>query len=305
MPIERIGSILHTSDGGDNWETQLEIKSGMLYSTYFMAIEFLNDTIGWALGGEFDNWDYVDETYLYYTSDGGNNWEEIGLVDTRQKYELNIVNESIIWCGSPDLVVSNDGGDTWTSFKLDIGGISVASLVNGEYGWIYSHNIFPTPYNKIFFTNALGRPWVEDKSLPGSIRILKMTNISGEYLWAVGTNGRIYHRQGIPTSVENDYLLTEGFELKQNYPNPFNPSTIIKYSIPQKSNITLKVFDLSGSEVTVLVNEVQGQGNYEIEFSTKGGSGSAGDGFRLTSGIYFYRLQADGFVETKKMILIK
>ena len=68
--------------------------------------------------------------------------------------------------------------------------------------------------------------------------------------------------------------------LSQNYPNPFNPSTTIKYSIPKQSNVTLKVFDVLGSEVATLVNKEQPQGNYEVEF----------DGAELTSGIYFYRI---------------
>ena len=85
------------------------------------------------------------------------------------------------------------------------------------------------------------------------------------------------------------------FRLFNNYPNPFNPSTTIKYSIPKQGNITLKVFDVLGSEVMTLINNGQQQGIYEIEF----------DGSELTSGIYFYRLQAGEFVETKKMILLK
>ena len=80
-----------------------------------------------------------------------------------------------------------------------------------------------------------------------------------------------------------------------NYPNPFNPSTTIKYQIPQLSLVTLKVYDVMGSEVATLVNEEKSAGTYEVEFNATG----------LTSGIYFYQLKADSFVETKKMILMK
>jgi hypothetical protein len=89
--------------------------------------------------------------------------------------------------------------------------------------------------------------------------------------------------------------LPSHINLSQNYPNPFNPSTTIKYSLPHQSNVTLKVFDVLGSKVTTLVNKVQSQGNYEVEF----------DGAELTSGIYFYRLQSGDFVETRKMLFMK
>jgi hypothetical protein len=98
------------------------------------------------------------------------------------------------------------------------------------------------------------------------------------------------------TGINNQESLSpRSFELNQNYPNPFNPSTTISYSIPQQSVVTLKVYDILGNEVATLVNEVQQVGNHIITFN-------AG---KLTSGIYFYKLTAGGFVQTKKMILMK
>jgi len=100
-----------------------------------------------------------------------------------------------------------------------------------------------------------------------------------------------------PTSVKNDVdkLVLNDFILYQNYPNPFNPSTIISFSIPSEDFITLRVYDVLGKEVDVLVNETKPPGNYDVEFSGK----------NLTSGIYFYKLKAGDFVDTKKLILIK
>ncbi len=89
--------------------------------------------------------------------------------------------------------------------------------------------------------------------------------------------------------------LPDKFGLSQNYPNPFNPSTTIKYSIPKVSFVSLKVYNIVGEEVSVFVSEQINAGFYEIEF----------DAIGLSSGIYFYRLQAGSFVETKKMVLIK
>jgi len=85
------------------------------------------------------------------------------------------------------------------------------------------------------------------------------------------------------------------FELQQNYPNPFNPSTKIRFAIPEFRFTTLKVYDVLGREVLILVNEEKPAGNYEIEFHA----------FSLSSGIYFYKLQSGEFTETKKMILLK
>ncbi len=85
------------------------------------------------------------------------------------------------------------------------------------------------------------------------------------------------------------------FNIEQNFPNPFNPSTTIKYELPELSFVTLKVYDVLGSEIIVLVNGEKSKGSYEVEF----------DGTNLSSGIYFYRLQAGGFTETKKMVLMK
>lgn len=85
------------------------------------------------------------------------------------------------------------------------------------------------------------------------------------------------------------------FELSQNYPNPFNPSTTIKYSLSEISNVILKVYDILGNEVATLIDERKEVGSYSVTF----------DAGNLSSGIYIYKLVTDAFVSTKKMILIK
>ena len=103
------------------------------------------------------------------------------------------------------------------------------------------------------------------------------------------------------TDVEDEGLLVDEFKLYNNYPNPFNPSTKIKFNVPSISNVTIKVFDITGTEIKVLVNQTLERGLHEIEFSGNG----------LASGIYFYEIQAhtlDGehtFVDTRKMTLLK
>jgi hypothetical protein len=99
----------------------------------------------------------------------------------------------------------------------------------------------------------------------------------------------------IPTGIEQLTAGIKKYSLSNNYPNPFNPVTTISYQIPELSFVKLKVYDVLGNEVATLVNEENPSGSYEIEFNATG----------LPSGIYFYRLQAGSFVETKKMILMK
>ena len=100
----------------------------------------------------------------------------------------------------------------------------------------------------------------------------------------------------LPVGIEeNGEVHPTEYSLYQNYPNPFNPATKINYQIPELSFVIVKVYDGLGSEVATLVNEEKLVGNYEVEFVATGSP----------SGVYFYRLQAGSFVETKKMLLMK
>ena len=131
---------------------------------------------------------------------------------------------------------------------------------------------------------------------------------SGEYIYYyVKKNGSTNHSNIVDTrgyfykeSVKNSKTVAYNFTLSQNQPNPFNPTTTIKYSIPnvgtpQFAHVQLKVYDVLGRKAAVLVNENMPPGNYEVEFNAS----------NLASGIYFYRLQAEGYTLTRKMMLIK
>jgi hypothetical protein len=127
---------------------------------------------------------------------------------------------------------------------------------------------------------------------------------AGEYYYRlkqIDTDGVFEYSEIINIAVG----IPNSISLEQNYPNPFNPSTSIKYAVRSPQFVTLKVYDILGNEITTLVNEEKPAGRYEVEFSAIGGSASGGNAYTLPSGIYFYRLQAGSFVETKKMILLK
>ena len=97
------------------------------------------------------------------------------------------------------------------------------------------------------------------------------------------------------TNIEDENPLVKSYRLSQNYPNPFNPSTKISWQSPVAGHQTLKVYDVLGNEVATFVNEYKPAGSYEVDFNASS----------LSSGIYFYKLSAGAFVQTKKMILIK
>ena len=134
-------------------------------------------------------------------------------------------------------------------------------------------------------------------SIPGTYNV-KMTVSNGTisksktregYITINNSTGIISNGKGVP----------ERFSLSQNYPNPFNPSTKIRYSIPNISGkhglVTLKVYDILGNKVAVLVNEVQSPGTYEVTFNAS----------KIPSGIYFYKITAPGFSRVRKMVLLK
>ena len=101
---------------------------------------------------------------------------------------------------------------------------------------------------------------------------------------------------GNATSIyNNNSQASLIFDMKQNYPNPFNPSTTIEYQIPQSSHVSLVVYDVLGNQVVTIVNEVKPAGNYSVNFVAA----------NLASGIYFYKIKAGNYVQTKKLIIVK
>jgi hypothetical protein len=149
---------------------------------------------------------------------------------------------------------------------------------------------------KNIFINSAVYP-VTLKVTGGNLDITDL--IGGTIINKVLTNGQslTITNQAIGKLKIKTAVLPSNFALYQNYPNPFNPETIINYSIPKTSFVTIKVYDIIGNEVANLVNEQKTAGNYNVKFS----AGAK----HLASGVYFYRMKADGFTETKKLLLLK
>lgn len=172
--------------------------------------------------------------------------------------------------------ISNDNGQTW---------VNVSNTREGTNDW---ERIRFKVADYVPATDSVQLRFIADNFFPNAPSLVEAL-VDDFQIFAVDSN---------ITAIDSTIAtlnIPRKFELSQNYPNPFNPSTAIKYSIPKAGFVTLVVYDVLGSEVSSLVNEEKTAGYFEIEF----------DGSSLASGIYFYRLQAGDFVETKKMMMLK
>jgi hypothetical protein len=125
--------------------------------------------------------------------------------------------------------------------------------------------------------------------------------------WDQNKGNYLFYNTSDPVYAGAEEILPEGFVLYQNYPNPFNPSTKIKFSISSvgtrdRVSVQLKVYDVLGNEVATLVNKELAAGEYEVEFNSHSGLSGIKE---LPSGIYFYQLKTNNFIQTKKMLMIK
>ena len=157
-------------------------------------------------------------------------------------------------------------------------------------GFDIERSTLPGSWNKVGFVRGYGNSnsvnyySYTDRGLQSGKYFyrLKQTDLNGNFEY-FNLNNEV--NIGIPVK----------FELSQNYPNPFNPSTNLEFGIPDLGFVSLKVYNASGREVAILVNEVKTAGYYSVSFN----------GSNMPSGIYFYTLQADNFISTKKMLLVK
>jgi len=153
------------------------------------------------------------------------------------------------------------------------------------------NNAAYTYYSPVNATSIAGMTWGQYTDLPTG---------DGCTAFTAGTSQAI--RPNIcfnisPTlGTENNGILTPvKYSLSQNYPNPFNPVTKINFDIPKQGMVNLKIYDVLGREVKVLVNEVKTAGTYSVDFNAS----------EFASGVYFYRMESNGFIDVKKMMLIK
>jgi hypothetical protein len=192
------------------------------------------------------------------------------------------------------IYISSDTAKTWTLSNSDAWITSILTI---------GSNIFVGSYgNGVWLSTNYGTTWnqVNTGLGSGAYNVLSL-GANTQFLFAGTVSSSIWRRPlsqmiTVPTAVHETGIQIKTFSLEQNYPNPFNPSTNISFSIPKQSTVTLKVYDLLGKEVATLVNnEIVAAGNYAKQWNAA----------NLTSGVYFYRLQAGSFTQTKRLVLLK
>ncbi len=281
----------------------INIFAGTDYGVYLSTnngtnwtLTSLQFTIGWSLAVSGSNiFAGTQNNGVYLSTNNGTNWTQTSL-NNQNVYSL-AVNGNNIFAGTGypgnGLYLSTNNGTTWTQTSLNnVSAFSLAVNGNNIFAGIYLYNI----YDGVMVSNDNGGNWIQrNEGFPKNTSVYAFC-ILNNYIFG-GTGNCVYRRplneligiQPISNEVPNQ------FSLSQNYPNPFNPSTVISFQLAVNSFASLKVYDLLGREVATLVNEKLQPGTYEVDW----------DGTNYSSGLYYYKLVAAGFTETKKMVLIK
>ncbi len=228
------------------------------------------------------------------SSDGGAFWTQSGVSSPLIFYSVKTIaidNGGRIFAGTDTAgaYYSDDLGVSWTNIP-SIGGKSVTSFTV-NYPSMY---IAGTLDRGAFVSTDRGTSWHSANSGLTDSSIISLNVDQQGHLYA-GTSQGLYKSTGILTGVGKKTEVPSSFSLFQNYPNPFNPSTVISYQLSVNSPITLKVYDVLGRLVKTLIDERQTAGLHSVTFNASGWS----------SGVYFYRLTAGNFVNTKKLMLVK
>lgn len=258
-------SIYKTTNAGVNWS-----RNDFPYTEGFVEINFFNSTTGLAIGNSGPSF---LGTKIFRTTNAGNSWDSIFAYPNVSPQFVKILSGTSTAFASGFLAY-----DTMTAFT------KTYTFKSTNYGlnWIekYFNNENLISGCKLIDQNNF---FMSGGDLSDKAVILKSTN-----------GGNVFFKNpesGIPSS----------FFLYQNYPNPFNPSTKIKFDIPachscgSRNPVIIKVYNILGKEIVTLVNEKQSPGSYEVTF----------DGSMFPSGIYFYKLQSENFIDVKRMVLIK
>jgi len=295
-----------TSNGGNLWTLVSEenrptiIDDERPFTSNFWSV---GDSIAWY---------GTSKGRVFKTTNRGSSWTAYdvnlgeGIVFASFKDELNglavtpVINKNI--------AKTTDGGETWQTLPNQVPTNAILIYVKGtENTYMYGSGDLPSFIGSdpgSGFTADEGNSWMFENDMP----LEPMFSTNSANGWANGNTfeNKIYKWIGpnldSPTAIDKAVLFNnpENFTLSQNYPNPFNPTTTISYSLLHNSNVNLTIYNMLGQKVRTLINQNQSSGIKKVVWNGRDNAGN-----QVASGIYFYRLEAVGFEETKRMLLIR
>jgi hypothetical protein len=330
--ITRIDSIMRRQIvNGDTLDTLVKINDDS-FSRFVegdLDGDGLPEIASGHLGGELSIFEYNGSKYVQTFYDDMQTYNMYQIAITND-INLNGKNELIVmgnYDGGPIYWLEANGNNSYSVKRKDFidygGNISALTMTmyeqdidmdgkdelvfrGGSLIWILKFNPTENKWDMLLYLNInhdYDAMWGNghNRSFPGLIVNLAFNDIDndGDNDMFVSTDEDVtlFFQSNLNVlGIENPPdILPEYFVLSQNFPNPFNPITTIKYSVPTTSNISLVIYDILGREIKTLVNEEKLPGNYTVEFN----------GANFSSGVYFYVMRADNFIDTKKFILLK
>lgn len=225
---------------------------------------------------------------IYRSTNSGINW----IQTTINNNNINsiAINGNYIFAGADNagIYISSNNGNSWTQVQLN--NFSVYSIS------VYNNKIFAGTSNGMYLSQNNGANWIQKNQGFGSTPTIYSILIVNYYVFA-GTSNKVWKRlyTEIIDVKEINSEVPKEYKLNQNYPNPFNQNTLIKFQCSKSAQVELKIYNLLGREIDVLINEKLKPGTYQVSY----------DAGNLASGIYYYNLVTDEFSDTKKMIILK
>ncbi len=287
--ITYVPILLKSTDNGNTW-----FDSPPPINNILLSVRFINAQTGFL--GSF-------APHIFKTTNGGNNWVEKSMQDYGSGIrDIYFIDGGTGFISTAERYIhkTTDYGETWSYYPyMDTRDLKRFTFINSSTGFLAAGGgSIVGDIACLYYTTNTGVNWIKKiLEFAGVERIFTVAFSNENTGYVCGQNGLLMKTTngGIVFSEKKYSTIPEYFSLEQNYPNPFNANTIIRFQINDSRFVRLKVFDIQGREVATLVNENLQPGKYEVTF----------DAGNLPSGIYFYRLSAGDFSETRKLVLLK